>query len=193
MYFGKLCTICAYLASSLFFTSNAQALSDEESYQNALKQTYEEFSNAVAKLEDKTAECSKHKPVNASKVNEQLPTTVEEQDLKLALAFLEDRNVSNCIHNARTNAVFTLSSLELLIEDLKEKGLKLDDESRNIKGFYGIVGGTSPGIAYMRAKYNALPKDLRSNIESITELQQDDFHPFELFNKIIKLRNKTKP
>lgn len=190
MSFGKLFTICVCLASSLLlFSSVAQALSDEESYQNALKYTHKEFSTAVVKLNDKTAQCSKNAPVNALKVNEQLPT-IKEQDLKLALAFLVDRNVSKCIHNDRANTVFALSSLELLIEDLKERGVKIDDTYKNMetKGFYEIVGGTSPRIAYLHAEYRALPEDVRSKIESIKELQRGSFNPFKLFDKIIELR-----
>ncbi|MFW5443491.1 MAG: hypothetical protein ACKE51_04185 [Methylococcaceae bacterium] len=194
--FGRPCIIFACLISSFFliFSSAIFAETDKDIYKRALVRAHQEVAIAVAKLGDKIKECKKT-TISGQKIKGKVQG-IEENNLKLALAFLSSRNAERCDHTARADTLYSLSSLKLLKKAIKEKKIKISIEIDEYKKsldheFDILIGGRLPQMAYLYAQYEALPRDLRSKIESIEELQQASFDPFELFDKIIEQRNKA--
>lgn len=190
--FGKQSIIFVCLNSILLYSSFSFALSDEETYIVALQHAHNEFSIAVQALEYKTTECSKLNSISVLNIMPHL-STINESDLMLALAYLSFQNSETCVHEAKANIVYAMSSLNLLIKDLTKKGVNIKQYKSNMKIelFHTIIGGIEPRMAYLRARYKALSKVTRSKIESIKELQHTSFDPLYLSEKIIELRHAS--
>lgn len=184
MSFGKRYTIFACLVSSvLLYLLAIPTLANEKNYIKVLDDARKEFTVAFTELESKMGECTKEAPVNVLKIKEQLPV-IEERQLQHVLVFLEQRSISKCVHDAETNVLFTLSSLELLLESLAKKGVKVNDEYKAISGTRQLLSGIAPEMMFLRADYEALPEDVRSKVESIKELQGGYFRALHLFDKL---------
>lgn len=167
----------------LLYSFAIPALANEKNYKKVLRDAHKEFTVAFMELENKTGECTKETPVNVLKIKEQLPV-MEQRQLQHVLIFLEQRNISQCVHDAETNVLFALSALELLLESLTKKGVKVSGEYKAITGTRQLLSGIAPEMRFLRADYETLPENIRSKVESIKELQGGYFRALRLFDKL---------
>ncbi len=186
MNFGKRCMIFA----CLIINTISFAFANDMNNKKILEETAKEFFKSWVELENRTKECKIEKKLDLVKIKNLLPD-VKPEYVQLSLLYFERRNLSKCVYKAENNVLFTLSSLELLLEDFKEKGVKIE-EIRRINNNYNIsrtrylLGGISPDMRYLKADYMALPERVRVKIEAIEEFKSGYFKGLQVFKSLYK-------